>query len=80
MSIDVDAIYENGVLRPKTPLGLPERTEVHLTIETGRRTRTPLGSDLEALRTRAIAEGDAPLLDREGVIEAVRAVRGGFKE
>jgi predicted DNA-binding antitoxin AbrB/MazE fold protein len=79
MSIDVDAIYENGVLRPKTPLGLPERTEVHLTIETGRLTRTSLGSDLEALRARAVADG-APLLDREGVLEAVRTLRGGFRD
>lgn len=29
----VKAIYENGVLRPLTPLNLPERTEVHVTIE-----------------------------------------------
>jgi len=79
MSIAVDAIYENGVLKPKTPVNLPEKTEVRVTIETDEPARTPLGRDLRALRARALAEG-APLLDREGVLEEVRARRGGFRE
>lgn len=34
MTIDVDAIYENGVLKLKEPLDLPEKAEVHVTIKT----------------------------------------------
>jgi predicted DNA-binding antitoxin AbrB/MazE fold protein len=34
MPIAVDAIYEDGVLKPKGPLDLPDRAEVHVTIET----------------------------------------------
>jgi predicted DNA-binding antitoxin AbrB/MazE fold protein len=33
MPIDVDAIYENGVLKLKRPVDLPEKAEVHVTIE-----------------------------------------------
>lgn len=33
MIYDVDAIYDNGVLRPVKPLMLPEGARVHLRIE-----------------------------------------------
>lgn len=33
MSQSVDAIYENGLLRPLTPLVLPERARVALTVD-----------------------------------------------
>jgi len=79
VSIAVDAVYENGVLKPKTPLNLPEKAQVRITIENDEPARTPLGRDLKALRAQALAEG-APLLDREGVLEEVRARRGGFRE
>jgi predicted DNA-binding antitoxin AbrB/MazE fold protein len=29
----IKAFYENGVLRPLTPLALPDRTEVQITVE-----------------------------------------------
>jgi predicted DNA-binding antitoxin AbrB/MazE fold protein len=29
---DVEAIYENGVFRPLTPVGLPEQEQVRLTV------------------------------------------------
>ena len=32
MTTTIEAVYENGILRPKTPLGLLEGTEVQLTI------------------------------------------------
>ena len=32
MTFIVEAIYENGVLRPKCPLALPEGAAVHLTV------------------------------------------------
>lgn len=33
MTIDVDAVYENGVLKPEQPLALDEKTKVRVTIE-----------------------------------------------
>ena len=33
MSTVIDAIYENGLLRPLTPLSLPDQTRVHLSVE-----------------------------------------------
>ena len=33
MTIEVDAVYEDGVLKPECPLALKEGTRVHLTIE-----------------------------------------------
>jgi predicted DNA-binding antitoxin AbrB/MazE fold protein len=33
MTIDVDAIYEDGVLKPERPLQLEDKAKVHVTIE-----------------------------------------------
>lgn len=33
MAIVIEAVYENGVFKPKEPLGLKERETVRLTIE-----------------------------------------------
>lgn len=33
MSLDFDAIFENGVLRPLRPLGLPDRARVRVSVE-----------------------------------------------
>ena len=33
MTITIDAIYENGVLRPIQPLALKEREQVRITVE-----------------------------------------------
>jgi predicted DNA-binding antitoxin AbrB/MazE fold protein len=33
MNQTIRAIYENGVLRPLTPLALPDRTEIQITVE-----------------------------------------------
>jgi predicted DNA-binding antitoxin AbrB/MazE fold protein len=79
MTITVAAVYEDGVLKPKTAVNLPERAEVRLTIEAEAPARTPLGRDLLALRAQAVAEG-AALLDREGILEEVRSLRGGCRE
>ncbi len=35
MSIVVDAVYENGVLKPAQPLPLQERQKVQITVHTG---------------------------------------------
>jgi len=34
MTIDVDAVYEDGVLKPERPLALKDKAKVHVTIET----------------------------------------------
>jgi predicted DNA-binding antitoxin AbrB/MazE fold protein len=36
MAITVEAVYENGVLKPKEPLPLKEHEQVRLTVETKR--------------------------------------------
>ena len=33
MTIDVDAVYEDGVLKPERLLGLKDKAKVHVTIE-----------------------------------------------
>jgi predicted DNA-binding antitoxin AbrB/MazE fold protein len=33
MSIEVDAIYDGGILKPLTPLALPDQSPVRLTVE-----------------------------------------------
>jgi predicted DNA-binding antitoxin AbrB/MazE fold protein len=33
MAVSVDAIYENGVLKPSQPLPFQEREQVHVTVE-----------------------------------------------
>jgi predicted DNA-binding antitoxin AbrB/MazE fold protein len=33
MTIDVDAVYEGGVLKPERPLALKDKAKVHVTIE-----------------------------------------------
>jgi len=44
MTIDVDAVYEDGVLKPERPLALEEKTKVHVIIETSA-PRAPVDDD-----------------------------------
>lgn len=46
MTIDLDAVFENGMLKLKERVDLPENAEVHVTIQTGIEARTPLGRRL----------------------------------
>jgi predicted DNA-binding antitoxin AbrB/MazE fold protein len=46
MSDPILAIYENGILRPLTPLALPEQTQVQVYIQ-------PLSSSAEAMAHRS---------------------------
>lgn len=50
MNETITAIYENGVLRPITPLALPEHTKVQLWIQS-----PPLGDEAETHRREVIA-------------------------
>ena len=79
MAIAVEAIYEDGVLKLKTPVDLPDRTQVHVTIEPAEVPRTPLGEKLRDLRGQIIASG-APTLDWVEITEEVASRRGGWRE
>lgn len=79
MTIDVDAIYENGVLRLKGPVDLPEKAEVHVTIQPAEAARTPLGRRLRELRSQIVRSG-APALGWSEIEEAVASRRGGWRE
>lgn len=46
MTIDVDAVYEDGVLKPERPLALEDKTKVHVTIEAKtEETSSEMGAD-----------------------------------
>jgi len=79
MTIDVEAIYEDGVLKLKRPLNLPERAQVHVTIEIPDRARTPLGRRLLEIRSE-IAKSGATTLGWDEIEEEVAARRGGWRE
>ena len=76
MSIAIEAVWESGVLKPKTKLDLPEKTNVKLIVETP--TESTLGEDLRAIRARIVASG-VPLLDDDEVLAQVHANRGGYE-
>jgi len=79
MTIGVDAVYENGVLKLKESVNLPEKAEVHVTIETTAPARTPLGRTLRELRSRIVKSGE-PGLSWEEIEEDVASRRGGWRE
>ena len=79
MTITVDAVYEGGVLRPETPLDLPDKTRVQVTIENLVPARTPLGARLREIRA-SILDEKLPLLDWDGVAGEVAHRRGGWHE
>jgi predicted DNA-binding antitoxin AbrB/MazE fold protein len=66
MSITVEAVYENGVLKPSKPLGLQEHERVHLTIQTS--------ADLQAahvpgLRGYGLVQWTGSLAELDSLIE-----------
>lgn len=78
-TIDVDAVYENGVLRLKEPVDLPENTEVHVRIQAGIEAQTPLGRRLRELRSEIMKSGVTPL-GWDEIQEEVTLRRGGWRE
>jgi predicted DNA-binding antitoxin AbrB/MazE fold protein len=52
MTIQIDAVYEGGVLRPTEPLSLPDGAEVRIVIDTRTKVDDPLAS--------VIGIGDGP--------------------
>jgi predicted DNA-binding antitoxin AbrB/MazE fold protein len=79
MTIDVEAVYENGVLMLKEPVNLPEKAEVHVTIKVTSPTRTPLGRLLRELRSKIVSPG-TPGLSWEEIDDEVASRRGGWSE
>lgn len=79
MTIDVDAVYENGVLKLKQPVDLAENAEVHVTIQTDAEAKTPLGRRLRELRAEIVRSGMVPLGWNEIETE-VALRRGGWRE
>src|SRR4051794_17240768 len=53
MSITIEAIYENGVLRPKEPLELPQSAMVRVTIE---HDGAPVGAAPPGIDVRSAAQ------------------------
>lgn len=78
-TIDVDAVYENGVLRLKQPVDLPDNAEVHVTIQTSTEARTPMGRRLRELRSEIMRSGVTPL-GWDEIEEEVAMRRGGWRE
>ena len=68
MTIAVDAIYEDGVLKPEQPLDLKEKTKVRLVIET---TAKPTAEDDDPIVRESLALGFEPLA------QSVTACGGG---
>lgn len=80
MSVSVEAIYENGVLKPGVPLALPEHARVRVTIEVDTApVVSDLGKRLNALREEVVRSG-ASLLDWNGIEAEVASRRGGWRE
>ena len=79
MTIDVDAIYENGVLKLKQAIDLPENAEVHVTIQTGAEPKTSLGRRLRELRTE-IDQSGVGSLGWDEIANEVACRRGGWRE
>lgn len=79
MTIAVDAVWEDGVLRPERPLNLPERARVHVIIESEPPARTQLGARLREIRQRIVRDPKARLLSPEEVEEEIAVRRGGWQ-
>jgi len=79
MTIDVDAVYENGILKLKQPVDLPENAKVHVTIQTEGDARTPLGRRLREIRAEITKSGMATLSWDE-IESEVALRRGGWRE
>ena len=79
MTIDVDAVYENGVLKLKQSVDLPENAEVRVTIQTEAEPRTSLGRRLRELRTKIDQAGLASM-GWDEIASEVAFRRGGWRE
>lgn len=79
MTISVDAVYEDGVLKLDRPVNLVDKTRVHVIIESEAPARTALGQRLRDLRSQIVASGALPL-GWDEIADEVAARRGGWRE
>ena len=56
MTIDVDAVYEDGVLKPERPLALKDKVKVHVTIEAPAEEASPAEDDDDPTGWKAARE------------------------
>lgn len=56
MSLDFEAIYENGVLRPLRPIGLADHSRVHVTVEVPTDTAGSLNGCAGSITAEAAAD------------------------
>jgi predicted DNA-binding antitoxin AbrB/MazE fold protein len=56
MTIDVDAVYEDGVLKPERPLALKEKARVRVTIEAKAEEALPVKDDDDPTGWKAAQE------------------------
>lgn len=61
----IEAIFENGVLKPLNPLGLAEHQKVHLIVETTAAGAPPTPSPWHWRETQAIDDGFAGAVAEE---------------
>jgi predicted DNA-binding antitoxin AbrB/MazE fold protein len=59
MTLAVDAIFENGVLKPLNPLALAEQQKVHLIVETNAAAAAPAHAQWHWAEAQAIQDGFA---------------------
>jgi len=75
MLSDVEAVYENGVLRPLSALPLAEREHVKLTVE-----RAADEDWLDAQYMQACAADADPAITLEQVRSALATIRGSMDD
>ena len=56
MTINVDAVYEDGVLKPERPLALKDKAKVHVTIEVPAEETSPASDDGDPTGWKAARE------------------------
>lgn len=76
MTRTIEAVYEDGVLKPLTPLQLPEHQRVSVTIEelpeSPEEVLRAWGQVYEGLSDKEIAEIEAIILDRSNFMRPER--------
>jgi predicted DNA-binding antitoxin AbrB/MazE fold protein len=71
MSQQIDAIYDNGMLRPLAPLALPDQTRVKLTVETEQPTAPHVQTDAQKAEAEVLAKQKAALEELRREIEQI---------
>lgn len=78
MALQVDAVYENGVLRPLQPLDLEEHERVVVSVE--KASAEPDGLDVEYINRIKTELGDEPAPGLEEVRRRLSKIPGSMAE